>query len=239
MLNGLYSAAAGMIAQQTRIDALSNDIANVNTTGYKQVRTGFRDLVYNIEAGMRIGAGAAVVDAGRLFSQGALQQTDEPLCVALDGPGFFQVKRGDGSLALTRSGNFHADANGRLVTSEGDRLWPPVTLPEGTNADDVTISPAGLVTVKQTLIGKIEVVTVPAPSNLLPVGGSLFLPTTASGGARAMATQSVRQRFLETSNVDLASAMVNVIDAQRSFQMDSKVIQTQDQLMQIANEIRR
>ena len=89
MLNGLYSAAAGMIAQQTRIDALSNDISNVNTTGYKQVRTGFRDLVYNIEAGMRIGAGAAVVDAGRLFSQGGLQQNGDPLSVALDGPGFF------------------------------------------------------------------------------------------------------------------------------------------------------
>ena len=145
MLNGLYSAAAGMIAQQTRIEALSNDIANVNTTGYKQVRTGFRDLVYNIEAGMRIGAGAAVVDAGRLFSQGGLQQNGDPLSVALDGPGFFQVKRGDGSLALTRSGDFHADAKGQLVTSEGDRMWPPVTLPAGTNVDDVAISSAGVV----------------------------------------------------------------------------------------------
>jgi flagellar basal-body rod protein FlgG len=239
MLNGLYSAAAGMIAQQTRIDALSNDIANVNTTGYKQVRTGFRDLVYNIEAGMRIGAGAAVVDAGRLFSQGGLQQNGDPLSVALDGPGFFQVKRGDGSLALTRSGDFHADANGQLVTSQGDRMWPPVTLPAGTNVDDIAVSSAGVVSVKQTVVGTIHVFSVPSPSNLLPVGGSLFLPTTASGGARQMPTQSIRQGFLEASNVDLASAMVNVIDAQRSFQMDSKAIQTQDQLMQIANEIRR
>ena len=239
MLNGLYSSAAGMIAQQTRIDALSNDIANVNTTGYKQVRTGFKDLVYNIEAGMRIGAGSAVVDAGRLFSQGGLQQNGDPLSVAIDGPGFFQVKRGDGSLALTRSGDFHADANGQLVTAEGDRVWPPVTLPAGTNMDDVSISAAGLVTVKQTTVGQIQVFSVPSPSNLLPVGGSLFLPTTQSGAARAMPTQGIRQGFLEMSNVDLASAMVNVIDAQRSFQMDSKAIQTQDQLMQIANEIRR
>jgi flagellar basal-body rod protein FlgG len=239
MLNGLYSAAAGMIAQQTRIDALSNDISNVNTTGYKQVRTGFKDLVYNIEAGMRVGAGAAVVDAGRLFGQGGLQQTGEPLSLALDGPGFFQVKRGDGSVALTRSGDFHADAKGQLVTAEGDRVWPPVALPAGTNVDDVSISAAGLVTVKQAVVGKIQVVSVPSPSNLLPVGGSLFLPTAQSGPIRPMATQGIRQGFLESSNVDLASAMVNVIDAQRSFQMDSRAIQTQDQLMQIANEIRR
>ncbi len=239
MLNGLYSAAAGMIAQQTRIDALSNDIANVNTTGYKQVRTGFKDLVYNIEAGMRIGAGSAVVDAGRLFSQGGLQQNGEPLSLALDGPGFFQVKRGDGSLALTRSGDFHADANGQLVTAEGDRVWPPVTLPAGTNVDDVSVSTGGVVTVKQAVVGQIQVVSVPSPSNLQPVGGSLFLPTAHSGAIRPMATQNIRQGFLEASNVDLASAMVNVIDAQRSFQMDSRAIQTQDQLMQIANEIRR
>jgi flagellar basal-body rod protein FlgG len=239
MLNGLYSAAAGMIAQQTRIDALSNDIANVNTTGYKQVRTGFKDLVYNIEAGMRIGAGSAVVDAGRRFSQGGLQQDGDPLSVALDGPGFFQVKRGDGSLALTRSGDFHADANGQLVTADGDRLWPPVRLPAGTNVDDVSISATGRVTVKQAVVGQIQVVSVPSPSNLLPAGSSLFLPTAQSGAIRPMTTEGVRQGFLEMSNVDLASAMVNVIDAQRSFQMDSKAIQTQDQLMQIANEIRR
>jgi len=239
MLNGLYSAAAGMIAQQTRIDALSNDISNVNTTGYKQVRTGFKDLVYNIEAGMRVGAGSAIVDAGRMFSQGSLQQNGDPLSVALDGPGFFQVKRGDGSLALTRSGDFHADAKGQLVNGDGDRVWPPVTLPAGTNVDDVGISATGVVTVKQAVVGQIQVVSVPSPSNLLPVGGSLFLPTAQSGAIRPMATQGIRQGFLEASNVDLASAMVNVIDAQRSFQMDSKAIQTQDQLMQIANEIRR
>jgi flagellar basal-body rod protein FlgG len=149
------------------------------------------------------------------------------------------VKRGDGSLALTRSGDFHADANGQLVTAEGDRMWPPVTLPAGTNLEDVSISSAGLVTVKQAAVGRIQVVSVPSPSNLLPVGSSLFLPTAQSGAIRPMATQGIRQGFLEMSNVDLASAMVNVIDAQRSFQMDSKAIQTQDQLMQIANEIRR
>ena len=125
------------------------------------------------------------------------------------------------------------------MTGEGDRVWPPVNLPAGTNLDDVSISSTGAVAVKQTVVGQIQVMSVPSPSNLLPVGGSLFLPTTASGGARQMATQGIRQGFLEASNVDLASAMVNVIDAQRSYQMDSKAIQTQDQLMQIANEIRR
>jgi flagellar basal-body rod protein FlgG len=188
---------------------------------------------------MRVGAGSAVVDAGRLFSQGGLQQNGDPLSVALDGPGFFEVKRGDGTLALTRSGDFHADADGQLVTADGDRVWPPVKLPAGTNVDDVSISATGVVAVKQAVIGQIQTVSVPSPSNLVPVGSSLFLPTAQSGAARPMATGGIRQGFLEASNVDLASAMVNVIDAQRSFQMDSRAIQTQDQLMQIANEIRR
>ena len=241
MLNGLYSAAAGMIAQQTRIDALSNDIANVNTTGYKQVRTGFRDLVYNIEAGMRIGAGSAVVDAGRVFSQGGLQQSGDPLSVALDGPGFFQVKRGDGSLALTRSGDFHSDANGQLVTGQGDRR---VAAGHASRRDEPRrcrrSRPTGVV------VGEADGrrpdpgrSASPRPRTCCRSAARSSCPPTASGGARQMPTQSIRQGFLEASNVDLASAMVNVIDAQRSFQMDSKAIQTQDQLMQIANEIRR
>ena len=188
---------------------------------------------------MRIGAGSAIVDAGRVFSQGGLQQSSDPLSVALDGPGFFQVKRGDGSLALTRSGDFHSDANGQLVTGEGDRVWPPVNLPAGTNLDDVSISSTGAVAVKQTVVGQIQVMSVPSPSNLLPVGGSLFLPTTASGGARQMADpghspgipRGVQRRPRERDGErDRRAAQLPV---------DSKAIQTQDQLLQIANGIRR
>jgi|tagenome__1003787_1003787.scaffolds.fasta_scaffold20985825_8 flagellar basal-body rod protein FlgG len=239
MLNGLYSAAAGMIAQQTRIDALANDIANVNTTGYKQLRLGFRDLAYNIESGMRVGAGAALVDGGREFSSGALLQTGDPLSVALTGPGFLQVRLADGRIGLTRGGDIHLDGNGTFTLASGERLWPQITLPKGVSAGDVSISPQGVVSAKGSVVGRLSIVDVPAPSKLQPIGGSIFVPTAASGAARAAGGTRVDQGFLEASNVSLADAMVNVIDAQRSYQLDAKVISTQDQLMEIANGIRR
>jgi flagellar basal-body rod protein FlgG len=239
MLNGLYSAAAGMIAQQTRIDALANDIANVNTTGYKQLRLGFRDLVYNLESGMRVGAGSAMVDGGREFTAGAFQQTGDPLSVALAGPGFLQVRMADGRTGLTRSGDIHLDSNGTFTLATGERLIPPITLPHGIAASDVSISPDGTVSAKGEVLGKLTVVDVPAPSKLLAVGNSMFAATTASGAPRAVAGTRLEQGFLEASNVSLADAMTNVIDAQRSYQMDARVITTQDQLMEIANGIRR
>jgi flagellar basal-body rod protein FlgG len=239
MLNGLYSAAAGLIAQQTRMDALANDISNVNTTGYKQLRLGFRDLVYNVESGMRVGAGAALVDGGREFQPGAFEQSDNPLSVAIAGPGFFQVRMADGRTALTRSGDFRLDASGSVVTGTGERLVPPITVPPGTPSDAISIAADGTVKAGGDTIGRIHLVNVPSPDRLQPVGSSLFVATAASGAPRAATGSTMQPGYLEASNVDLASAMVNVIDAQRSFQFDSRVIQTQDQLMQIANEIRR
>ena len=238
MLNGLYSAAAGLIAQQTRMDALVNDISNVNTTGYKQLRLGFRDLVYNVESGMRVGAGAALVDGGREFQPGAFQQSDNPLSVAIAGPGFFQVRMADGRTALTRSGDFRVDASGAIVTGTGERLIPPITVPRNTPSDTISIAADGTVKAGTETVGRIRLVNVASPDRLQPVGNSLFVPTAQSGAPRAAVGATMQQGFLEASNVDLAGAMVNVIDAQRSFQFDSKVIQTQDQLMQIANEIR-
>ena len=128
MLNGLYSAASGMLAQQTRMDMLANDLANVDTTGYKQARIGFRDLIYNTEQGMRVGAGSAIVDAGRNQAAGAFQATGDPLSMAIAGPGYFQVRRSDGSVALTRSGDFTTDAKGEIVTGSGERLVPPIRI---------------------------------------------------------------------------------------------------------------
>ena len=122
MLNGLYSAAAGMAAQQERLDALANDIANVNTAGYKQARFGFRDLLYNAQGGVRVGAGSALVDIGRNFQQGGFKQVNDPLSFAIDGPGFFQVRRNDGTIGLTRDGSFRLDSRGGLVTAGGERL---------------------------------------------------------------------------------------------------------------------
>jgi flagellar basal-body rod protein FlgG len=239
MLNGLYSAASGMLAQQTRMDMLANDLANLNTTGYKQARIGFRDLLYNSEQGMPVGAGSAVVDAGRNEAEGALQQTGDPLSLAINGPGFFQVRRSDGSIALTRSGDFTTDASGDVVTSSGARLVPTLHIPAGTDLDKVSIAPDGTVTSGQTTIGKITVVDVTNTAGLQALGDNMFAPTSNSGSPQAIAGSQLEQGYLETSNVDLSQTMVALIDAQRSYEMDSRAIQNQDQMMQVANQIRQ
>jgi flagellar basal-body rod protein FlgG len=239
MLNGLYSAASGMLAQQTRMDMLANDLANVDTTGYKQARIGFRDLIYNREQGMRIGAGSAIVDAGRNEAEGAFNATGDPLSLAIAGPGYFQVRRGDGSLALTRSGDFTTDANGEIVTQSGERLVPRIKLPAGTDPGSVSIAADGTVSAGQTRIGKITLVNVTNAAGLTALGNNLFAATPASGRPRAISGSEIQQGYLEASNVDLAQTMVALIDAQRSFEMDSRAIQNQDQMMQVANQIRQ
>ena len=239
MLEGLYTAAAGMAAQERRLDGVSNDIANVNTAGYKRVRIGFRDLVYQQDgpSGVRTGAGAAATQLGRGSEQGALQQTGQPFDLAISGDGYFQVRRGDGQLALTRDGSFHVDARGQLVTAGGDRLVPPITIPAGVDAKSVTIGADGAVTANGRRLGAIRLVTVPAPTGLAPAGDNQYLVTAASGGLRA-ATGTIAQGALESSNVDLADAMVDMMDAQRSYSMASKAIHMQDQMMEIANGIK-
>jgi flagellar basal-body rod protein FlgG len=232
---GIYSAAAGMAAQQQQLDSIANDLANVNTTGYKKERTGFRDLVYNQNG---IGAGSAFVDGGRDFTSGAMQPSSNPLDLALSGSGFFQVKLADGRTALTRDGSLRPDANGELVTSTGQSLAPPIKLPKGTTAADVSITQDGTVKAGGRTLGKIQVVDVTAPAGLQPIGDSLYVATAASGPARAVKT-GVEQGMLESSNVDVAGAMTDLIDTQRTFQLTSRVITMQDQLMQIANDIRR
>jgi flagellar basal-body rod protein FlgG len=239
MLNGLYSAASGMLAQQTRMDMLANDLANLNTNGYKQARIGFRDLLYNSEQGMPVGAGAAVVDAGRNDAEGALMQTGEPLSLAIDGPGFFQVRRADGSVALTRNGDFRTDANGDVVNQSGDRLVPPLRIPPGTDLDKLSISSDGTVAAGQTPIGKITLVDVTNTAGLEALGDNEFAPTSNSGAPTAVSGSQLQQGYLEASNVDLATSMVAMIDAQRSYEMDSRAIQNQDQMMQVANQIRQ
>jgi flagellar basal-body rod protein FlgG len=246
MLEGLYSAAAGMAAQQQRIDGVANDLANASTTGYKHVRIGFRDLLYNAQGGsagptVLAGAGAAAGFIGRSQGQGALQTTDQPLDVAIQGPGFFQVKRPDGSLALTRDGSLRLDADGRLTTNDGMILQPPITVPRGTSADKLSIAGDGTVRAGAGRpLGRIELVTVPAPDGLQPLGGNLFAANAASGQTTPAGNDStLRQGALEASNVDVGDAMVDMIDAQRSFQLASKAIQMQDQMLEIANQVKR
>jgi flagellar basal-body rod protein FlgG len=228
-----------MAAQQTRIDAIANDLANTSTTGYKHERVGFRDLVYNEEQGMPVGSGVASVSVGQSFQQGSLVDSDNPLALAIQGPGFFQVKRADGTTALTRAGDLGLDANGSLVTATGEELVPPIKVPKGTQPGDISIGADGAVTVAGKSVGKIQLVDVPTPAGLQPVGNTEFVPTRASGAATAARGATLKQASLESSNVDVATAMTDLMDAQRNFDMASRVIRMQDQLMEIANGIRR
>ena len=242
MLEGLYTAAAGMAAQQQRMDALSNDVANTNTAGYKHVRIGFRDLVYqaNGPSGVRTGSGSAVVQLGRGTEQGALQKTDSPLDLAINGEGYFQIRRADtGQIALTRNGSFQADANGRLVTAEGDSLVPPIQLPRGVNPATISIAADGTIAAGPRRLGQIQLVTVPAPTGLAAAGNGYYTVTAASGGVRRATAASLTQGAVESSNVDLADTMVDLMDAQRSYAMASKAIHMQDQMMEIANGVKQ
>lgn len=244
MLEGLHSAAAGLMAQQRRLDAIANDVANVSTAGYKGVRLGFRDLVYQeaatgAGAGVTTGSGAAATFVGRSSAPGAFRQTDRTLDVAISGPGFIRVRRADGSLGLTRDGSLQVSPDGRLRTSGGDLLEPPVTLPRGADENAIDVAPDGTVTAGGRAAGRIELVSVAAADGLQAVGDNLFVPTAASGGLGPAAGARLEQGVLEMSNVDIGDAMVNMMDAQRSFALASKAITMQDEAWGIANGVRR
>jgi flagellar basal-body rod protein FlgG len=241
MLEGLYSAAAGMSAQQQQMDAIGNDLANVSTTGYKAERVGFQDLLYSQvnQAGTATtsGAGAMAQVIGRDGQQGALQQTGEPLDLAIQGEGFFQVK-GAGGPALTRDGALTVDGKGALVTADGAQLEPPITLPAGVSPSEVTIAEDGTVRAGTRALGQIKLVTVPAPDKMLADGAGAFTPTAASGAPRPVQGASIKQGALEGSNVDMASEMTTMVATQRNYQLASTAIQTQDQMLSIANQLR-
>ena len=240
MLEGLYSAAAGMTAQQQRMDTLANDVANVNTNGYKRTRVAFRDLLYveDRTGNVRSGAGAAVTTTGRGFAQGNLRTTSQPLDVGIEGSGFLRVRREDGSEALTRDGSLRLDPQGRLTTQRGELLQPAITVPAGTSAADVQISADGTVSANSRPLGRIELVTVRATEGLRSLGDNLFVATPESGPATAAGAGRLAQGTLESSNVDVADAMTDLMDAQRSFQLASKAVQMQDQILQIANQVK-
>lgn len=236
MPDGIYAAASGMDAQQTRIDLLSNDIANMDTTGYQAQRVAFRDLVYSAEQGVPVGGGSAVATLGPTAAQGEIQTSDDPLSLAIQGPGYFTVKQANGSPALTRDGSFQLDADGNIVTSTGEQLDPPIQVPKGTQPSDVSVGQDGSVTVGNKVIGKIAVVDVASSMGLDPIGGNLFAFTTASGQPTPVKSQ-IEQGALESSNVDLATTMSDLIDAQRSYELASKAIATQDQILDDADSI--
>ncbi|WP_101023352.1 flagellar basal-body rod protein FlgG [Helicobacter pylori] len=262
MLRSLYSATSGMLAQQTHIDTTSNNIANVNTTGFKKSRADFNDLFYQAMQyagtntsnttlspdGMEVGLGVRPSAITKMFSQGSPKETENNLDVAITGKGFFQVQLPDGTTAYTRSGNFKLDEQGNLVTSEGYLLIPQITLPEDTT--QVNIGVDGTVSVTQGLqttsnvVGQITLANFVNPAGLHSMGDNLFSITNASGDAivgnpDSQGLGKLRQGFLELSNVRLVEEMTDLITAQRAYEANSKSIQTADAMLQTVNSLKR
>ena len=260
MLRSLSTAATGMIAQQINIDVISNNIANVNTTGFKKSRAEFQDLLsQTIKApgaqvsqgtyqptGIQIGLGVRNSAIQRINTAGIFQSTDNPTSLAISGEGFFQIQMDDGTIAYTRDGNFKIDANGQLVTTDGYQLIPQITIPQ--DATEITVTAGGKVTVRQpgtaelTEVGTIELVRFPNPSGLLAAGKNLFLETGASGTpVQGTANQegygSIEQGFLEGSNVQVVEELINLISAQRAFEANSNVIRASDEALKTVNRI--
>ncbi|MDD5434952.1 MAG: flagellar basal-body rod protein FlgG [Nitrospira sp.] len=262
MMRALYIAATGMGAQQLNIDIISNNLANVNTTGFKKSRGDFQDLLYQtikmagsssgggtqVPSGIQIGSGVRPASVQKMFSQGDFQNTQNPLDLAIEGDGLFQVSMPNGTTAFTRSGSFKKDSTGRLVTSDGYPVEPSITLPSDTVS--VTIGANGGVSVLQagsstpTEIGTVQLVRFSNPTGLNSIGRNLFLPTAASGEAISgtpgeSGFGTIAQGFLEASNVNIAEELVNMIIGQRAYEINSKAMQSADEMMKTANEVKR
>jgi flagellar basal-body rod protein FlgG len=241
MLEGLYSAAAGMSAQQEALDAISNDLANVNTNGFKSERVAFNDLLYNqvriAGSESTIGSGSSAAIVGRSKAQGALRETGNPLDLAIEGTGFFKVTGPGGQTALTRDGALALDASGTLVTGAGYRLEPPIKVPAGVSAEEVSVAADGTVSARGKALGRIELVSVTSPDHMTSLGSNLLLPTSDSGAPHAVQAH-IKQGALEQSNVDLGTDVANLVSTQRSFQMESTALSNASQMMSIANQLR-
>lgn len=260
MIRALYSARTGMDGQQTQLDVIANNLANVNTGGFKKSRVQFEDLFYQslrevgaqtvgggmVPTGVQVGLGTRVTSVQKLFTQGSFVQTGNDLDMAIEGDGFFKISR-NGTDYYTRAGSFKRDADGYIVTANGNRLQPEFAIPDGTT--ELAIDSSGLLTAKdnaQQTLGSVQLTLVRFvnPAGLKSMGSNLFAETTASGapvednpGSNGMG--SIAQHFLETSNVDVSEEMVNLIITQRAYEVNSKAITTADQLMEIANSLKR
>ena len=258
MNQALWVAKTGLDAQQTRMTVVSNNLANVNTTGFKQGRAVFEDLMYQnirqaggqtsqdteLPTGLSLGTGVRVVATEKLFSQGGMLQTGNSLDVAVNGRGFFQVLMPDGNLAYTRDGTFQQNSQGELVTASGYLVQPGITIPDG--AQSVTIGSDGVVSVMlpgqaaPSQIGTLETVDFVNPTGLQPIGENLYRETASSGTAQPGTPGingfgSLVQGALEGSNVNVVAELVNMIETQRAYEMNSKAISTSDQMMQYLN----
>jgi flagellar basal-body rod protein FlgG len=262
MIRALYTAATGMVAKQLDIDVIANNLANINTVGFKKGRAEFQDLVSLgqrasgsptgdagvVPVGVQVGLGARAAAVQRLYGQGTFQATGNPLDLAIEGEGLFAVARPDGTTAYTRDGTMKLDAEGRIVTSDGYLIEPNVTIPPG--ATSVTISPNGVVSAilpgesSPTEVGRITLVRFANAAGLVAVGRNLFTVSPASGepvtgepGTEGIGT--LAQGILEASNVQLVEEMVAMIAAQRAYEAISKVVSTSDEMLAMANQMRR
>ena len=254
MIRSLWIAKTGLDAQQTQMDVISHNLANVSTNGYKRSQAVFEDLIYQnmrqvgaqssadtqLPTGLQLGTGVRPVATSRLFTQGNLQQTSNSFDLAISGHGFFQLQMPDGTTGYTRDGSFHPDAQGQLVNSNGMPLSPPITIPPGTR--DVTVGNDGTVSVTiagpegVTQIGQIQLATFQNAAGLDPQGQNVFKESDASG-TPTVATPGVngagllQQGYLETSNVNVVEELVSMIQTQRAYEINSKAIQTSDQML--------
>lgn len=260
-MRSLDIASTGMQAQQTNVEVISNNIANMNTTGYKRQRVEFQDLLYQnlrrvgstssdtgtiVPSGAQVGLGVRTAAVYRINEQGNLQQTSNKFDLAIQGNGYFQVTMPSGDTAYTRDGTLALSPEGTIVTADGYVVQPGITIPK--NATDVTINATGEVLatvsgqVAQQNVGQFQLAQFPNPAGLSASGGNLFLQTAASGSAQtgtpgASGFGSVMQGFVESSNVNVVSEMTNLITAQRAYEMNSKVISASDEMLSTVTKL--
>lgn len=255
MIRSLWIAKTGLDAQQTQMDVISNNLANVSTSGFKRARAVFEDLLYQtirqpgaqsseqtqLPSGLQIGTGVKPVATERIFTQGNLQQTGNSKDVAIQGNGFFQVLMPDGTTSYTRDGSFQSDANGQMVTSSGYAVQPAITIPA--NTQTLTIARDGTVSALQAgsptpvTLGTLQLATFINPAGLQSLGENLYGETSASGTPSSNAPGSngagvLNQGYVETSNVNVVEELVNMIQTQRAYEINSKAIKTSDEMLQ-------
>ena len=259
MMQALWVSQTGLSAQNTQLTTVSNNLANANTVGFKRDRAVFEDLLYQVRrqpgaqssqdtqlpSGLQLGTGARVVASQKEFTEGSLQITDQPLDLAINGRGFFEVELPDGTIAYSRNGQLQKNADGELVTANGLRIQPNIVIPE--NAQSITVGQDGIVSVRipgsaaPVEVGQLTLTDFVNPAGLEAIGGNQFLETAASGapqqgtpGQEGLGT--LEQGMLENSNVDIVEEMVNMITTQRAYEMNSKVISTADQMLQFLTQ---
>jgi len=262
MMRALWTAATGMSAQTTNVAVISNNLANVNTAGFKRGRANFQDLMYQqvktpgseasgagtqLPSGIQVGLGVQTSSVTSIFSAGSLKQTTNPLDLAIKGRGFFEVLTANGDLAYTRGGSFSRDSQGQLVTANGEVVQPGITIPPDALA--INVSEDGTVSVDQqgaqtSIVGQLTTADFSNPGGLKLLGGSLYSPTLSSGAAIAGTPGingfgGIGQGMLEMSNVNIVEEMVNLIAGQRAYEMNSKAIKASDEMLQTANAVKR